>query len=486
MHLAFVTPRFLAEDACRSERLAAALAKRASGRWRVTVLTTTAGKSSGGPFEVGQVQDERARIHRFAEAPETASGEGVRAPPDALTSSPLLNHLRERQADYDLIVVFGSRFALCREAARIEPERTVLVPFADEGGLDAAARAKVFDQLAGFLFESEAEEVEVLDRYGVHRRMRETIGGSLLLPRSADAAAFRQLSGLDSPYLIHTGPLEPGRGLEEFVRYFATFRERHSDASLDLVLIGSSLSIRIPGRSDIRVLDLPEAQQRLDAVAGALMAVIPERLAGSAAAAEPFSLGTPILANASAVELVRHCNASSGGLYYQGYEEFELILEIALGEPSLIGRMGEAGRAFLESENDWDALIARYDRAFRSFTRPSRAGQHQQPAAPRLAAEPPPEESAAAAEGVEPQGPVPAADAAPGSPELADADSENADSGSAPETGLLPVERGGSAAPGSPADEETVARETEAVAPASDPDPKQASLPNFFQGSLRD
>lgn len=387
MRLVFVTPRFGAGDATAPELLAAELAGRAPGGWRTTVVTTTASGDSEETFREGEFQDQGVRVVRF---PVEGSSE---AEPDSpagaaeLTSPDLLQYLRDRPGDYDLVVLFGSS-SVCAAAARLDPGRTVLLPFADEEA-DVSRGPGIFEHPAAFVFGSEAEEILVLKRYQVHRRMRETVAGTLLLPRTADAAAFRRRTGLTGPYLLAAGPLEAGRGIEELLRFFSTFKDRHPDAALELVLIGPA-ALQIPKRPDIRVASPASPRERLDAVGGAVLAVIPERLAAfSTTAAEPFSLGVPILVNASATELTEECRASGGGLYYQNYDEFELILELGLRDPSLFPRMGAAGREFLESRHDWDSVLARYDRAFRSFARPSRGVAGPVPAAETV---PPPDQ----------------------------------------------------------------------------------------------
>ena len=127
-------------------------------------------------------------------------------------------------------------------------------------------------------------------------------------------------------------------------------------------------------------------------MAGALMQVMPGRLTPVAAAVEPFSLGIPILVSASAADLVAECQASNGGLYYRDYPELELILDLGLRDPALFGRLGEAGRNHLAKKGDWDALVSQYDRAIRSFARPSR-GEEPPPVPPpeEPEPEPPPE-----------------------------------------------------------------------------------------------
>lgn len=316
---------------------------------------------------------------RFPAEAASPADPGRSAGAPGLASPALLEDLGERLKDHDLVVLFGTS-ALCLEAAKIGPGRTVLLPFADQE-LVGSGDPEIFQYPAAFVFGSETEEVLVLKRHQVHRRMRETIAGNLLLPRTADAAAFRSRTGLAGHYLIGAVPVEPGRGVEELLRFFRTFKDRHPDAALDLVLLGPA-AMRVPQQPDIRLVNPANTDERLDAVAGALMAVVPERLAAfSTTAAEPFSLGVPVLVNASATELADECRASGGGLYYQNYDEFELILELGLRDSNLFARMGAAGRGFLESRHDWDRVLARYDRAFRSFARPSRGGSSESPAA---------------------------------------------------------------------------------------------------------
>ena len=494
MRLIFVTPRFRARDATPPERLAEELAKRAPGGWRTTVLTTTAAGHAQEAFHEGQFQKDGVRVVRFPAETPSPAGAARRADSDNLSSPALLEHLAER--DDDLVVLFGSSPRLCLEAAKVDPRRTVLLPFA-EGETADSGDSEIFNYPAALVFGSEAEEVLVLKRYRVHRRMRETIAGSLLLPRSVDAAAFRSGAGLSGHYLIEAGPLEPGRGVEELVRFFCTFRERHPEAALELVLLGSP-GVRIPKRPDLRVLQPENLRKRLDAVAGALVAVIPARLAGfSAAAAEPFSLGVPILVNASATALTEECRASGGGLYYQNYDEFELILELGLRDPTLFSRMGAAGRSFLQSKYDWDLVLARYDRAFRSFARPSRTGAAETAPGgteagtvvsgagqPEEAGEQPSEGASPEAHVSEEISPEQAVEASPDSGEPAVAGSPLAPGEvPEPETAARP---GDDAADAPPSGDEAPVTSEDDFQPEGSAEPGGVALPSFFRGSLRD
>ena len=380
MRLAFITPRFGASAPSPPEQLAEELARRAPSGWSVSILTTSPGGSGSGPEEESTTQ-EHVVVRRFPAdpMPERAARSGER-----VTAAGLLEHVGEDPGRYDLLLLFGSTPALCRAAANVAPERTVLLPFTAAQPETDPEAAAMFDVPAAFLFGSEAEEVRVLGRYpALHRRMRETVGGSLMLRKAANPEAFRRHSGIRRRYLFHCRPLESGRGIEEAIRFFCTYRDRHPRSQLDLLLVGPS-AVRVPERPDVRIVLPRRSRDALDALAGALMVLVPERLAGFAdSAAEPFAQGTPLLVNAAATRLVQAMNASNGGLYYRNYEEFEAILDLALRDPALIARLGASGRRYLEARNSWDALMKDYDRAFRSFCRPALPGARPRPAPSR-------------------------------------------------------------------------------------------------------
>ncbi len=362
MRLAFVVTRFEAVDPTPAELLARELAERSPASWRTTILATTLGRDTNGePFAEGRSATGRYGVIRFA-------GDEAARPADDSSSPDLLAHLARHGGDYDLIVVFGVSAAVTRDAVSVAEARTVLVPFADEGPRDADIE-EVFVRPAAFLFGSDAEERLVLRRYAVHRRMRETVPFAAMLPTTVEPEAFRRRSGTTGAYVVHPGRLEPGRGVEELLRYFETFRERYPDVPLELVLFGPP-RLRVPRRPDIRLHFPVSGRERREAIAGALAALAPSRLADVTAVTEPFRLGVPVVATDAASDLVATLMAGNGGLSYGNYDEFELILRLGLGEPDLFARLGRSGRNYLTSSNDWDTVVGRCDRVFRSFARP--------------------------------------------------------------------------------------------------------------------
>lgn len=498
MKIAFVTPRYGAEGAVPAERLAEELVRHAPESWAVSVFTTTV-RGAGEDFPEGGSHAERTVVHRFRpEKTEAPAGSGApgrsETPGSGLASPELLRRLAEDAGEYDLVAVFGAEPRLAAEAVAVAPERTVLLPFVE--GLLAGGEtlpAPVFERPAAFVFGSEAEEMAVVDRYRLHRRMRETVSGALLLQRAVVPDRFREAAGIRGPHLVYPGPLRSGRGVEELLRYFTTFVAAHPRAGLELVVFAPA-GIHLPRRPEVRLVVLDDAQQRLDAIAGALLAVLPARLSSfRAQGVEPLSLGAPLLVNASANELVEVCRASSGGLFYRNYEEFELILELALRDPALFARLGASGREYLTAQNDWQGVIEAYDRAFRSFARPPRAGSPAdatggQPApeaagngngrpAPTVATPPAGEPEAIVAAAAE--------EAEPVEPETGGSVSAGIDTGidTGDEAGIEAGPENGEAGPAESGDESTgTASEEEAGAGGSGDGLK---LPGFFGSSIR-
>jgi hypothetical protein len=61
---------------------------------------------------------------------------------------------------------------------------------------------------------------------------------------------------------------------------------------------------------------------------------------------------------------------SGGGWSFRSYEEFRAALDQAFGDPTERERRGQAGRAYVEREYNWDVVTGRLLGALAEFTRP--------------------------------------------------------------------------------------------------------------------
>jgi hypothetical protein len=228
----------------------------------------------------------------------------------------------------------------------------------------------MFGWPSSFIFNTESEELLVLERFGVYKKMRETIGIGMELLDSPDVRAFKRKHKLSGRYLLYAGRIDQGKGCDELVRFFRFYKEERPDAAnLQLILIGK-LSMNLPQAKDIRYLGFLEEDEKLAAMASASAVVVPSRLESlSIVALEAFSVGTPVLVNAGSKVLVEHCKKANAGLYYADYNEFEQIIDLLLREKNLIRGMGRLGQRYIKENYGWEKLLTKYELAFRSSAR---------------------------------------------------------------------------------------------------------------------
>jgi glycosyltransferase involved in cell wall biosynthesis len=170
-----------------------------------------------------------------------------------------------------------------------------------------------------------------------------------------------ELLGLgDRPYLVSVGRVDEHKGSKMLAAYFATYKERHP-GPLALALVGP-ISYETEPHPDIVVTGPVEEADKWDIVRDSVVAV-------SASALESFSLvvieawvdRVPVLVNGSCGATREHAERSGGGLWFSSYPEFEAVLDRLLGDPALRARLGDRGRAYVDTHFRWPVLVSRYD-----------------------------------------------------------------------------------------------------------------------------
>ena len=191
---------------------------------------------------------------------------------------------------------------------------------------------------------------------------------------AADPARFRARYELDAkPYLLYVGRIDEGKGALALVDYFVAYKDRHPTDDLALVLVGDAL-LSIPERDDIVVTGFVDYQTRDDALAGALALAQPSFFESfSMILTEAFAFGRPALVEGKCDVLRGHARRSNGAIPYDGFAEFECALELLRADSARADAMGAAGRAYVEREYTWDAVLGRYEALLERTSRRVRA-----------------------------------------------------------------------------------------------------------------
>ena len=383
MKLGFVVPWFGkdarggAESECRST--AVQLARRGA---TVEILTTCArghGFEWTNYYDPGTVEEHGLLVRRFPVRPRDATRLselnrrilwGLLLMPEqeeqfvqeSIHSDALYEFLDRHRREYWFLFIpylFGTTVS----GAMVAPERSFVIPcLHDEGYAYLAPVRRMLTAVRGVLFHVEAERElarKITGSAGEHFLL---VGEGVDSDISGDGPRFRQRYGIREPFLLFVGRKDRLKNTHLLVEYFSTYRVRHPESWLKLVLIGEG-PIPLPSRLHGQILDLGvlPAQDIYDAYAAALALCQPSRLESfSLVLMEGWLCGTPALVYGGCAVTREHCRASGGGLYFSDYFEFEECVDLLLADESLRQRMAGGGRRYVLREFNWDRVCRNY------------------------------------------------------------------------------------------------------------------------------
>lgn len=370
--IAFVVQRY-GEVTGGAEKLAHEVARRMKDHWQLTVLTTCSRDhlTWENEFPAGESDDGGIRIVRFP----TLRGRSMRKfnglssrlfrePSERMREEhwiweqgpqvpELLQHLSEHSDAYDGFVFFTYLYLPTAWGLPLVAKRALLVPTAhDEAALKFDAYSDVFELPRALLCNTPEERDLIEARFPKHARAR--VVGVGIESHPARAARFREIHGIDRPYLLYVGRVEEGKGVTHLLRHHAALVRRDGNAP-ELVLAGDA-SMEVAGER-VHYLGRISEQDKFDAIAGALAVVIPSRFESlSLLALEAFAQGAPVLANAQSDVLAGQVRRSGAGVTYLDAVSFAQGVErIARDRPQLRGK----GLAFARKHR-WPRVIQAY------------------------------------------------------------------------------------------------------------------------------
>jgi len=245
--------------------------------------------------------------------------------------------------------------------ALLAGENAVLLPcLHDEPYASYRTYQYLFRRVRGALMLSLPEQALARQLYDLPLERLPLVGAGVDTSAAGDAARFRERFGLADPFLFYAGRRDRGKQIPTLVEYFAAYQERHP-GPLKLVLAGKN-PVLVPAPYAGAVVDLGYvAEQDVhDACAAAALVCQPSRYESfSLLLMEAWLHGTPVLVNAACAVTAHHCRESNGGLYFQGYAEFEACLEALLEQPALRQRLGQQGRRYVLANYAWPAVARR-------------------------------------------------------------------------------------------------------------------------------
>jgi len=386
--LAFVVPRYGTEIRGGAETGARMLAEHlvADGRMEVEVLTTCAldaitwrdelpeGTDDVNGVRVRRIRSEAGRDESFhplwsgmREDPARASRgdmerwvdlQGPRSPAllDAVAGS-----------DADVVAFYPYLYYPTVRGLPLVAERAVLHPAAHE---EPALHLPIFDDLfarcRGFAFHSRSERALVCDRFGVAATPQVVVGLGVEEPAAGpgagdatDAATRGALGVGDVPYLLCIGRVDDQKGTGMLWRWFRAYKQRHP-GPLRLAFVGQVVNAPDPA-PDIVVTGLVDDEAKWALLRGARALVAPSpHESFSLTVIEALTAGVPVLVNATCGATREHCEQSGAGLWFGDFAEFEAGVDYLTSDGVPRQTMRHNGRAYVEANFTWPAILDRY------------------------------------------------------------------------------------------------------------------------------
>ncbi len=389
MKLTFVTPRYGTTVIGGAESGARMLAERLCRRpgWEVEVVTSCAldHLTWENTEEPGTAQLNGVTVHRFPAASRRTLDyfeldAKLRLSPGAASlaesrrwvalNGPMCPGLVDAVAgtDADVVACYPYLFATTVDAIAVSPVPTVLHPAAhDEPALYLASFRRSFAGLDGFVYHTQAERQLMEYAYRNGSRPQIVLGLGVGEPAGTGRSGGEVLGLGERPYLCYLGRVDEHKGCGMLAEYFGRFKERHP-GDLRLVFVGP-VSDRAPAHPDIVVTGTVDEADKWDILAGAQVLVAPSAYESfSLVLLEAWTLGVPVLVNASCAATMEHCRHSGGGLWFDSYRSFEVGLERLTDEPGLRARLGGAGARYTARYYRWPSIIDRYTRFLGTVT----------------------------------------------------------------------------------------------------------------------
>jgi glycosyltransferase involved in cell wall biosynthesis len=381
--LACVVHRFGSDIAGGSEGHCRLVAQHLAESHDVTIVTTCAkdhitwrnhypaGESLDGRLRVLRFPVVRERsMHRFMDLSDRVFADGASAADEERwfrengpEAPELLDHLRQRGAEYDRVLFWAYRYYDTYFGLPLVGDRAVLVPTAEEDPLiHVDAVRDLFARPRGFIFLTPEEAALVGARMPAGRPAA-IIGCGLDQAPPAEARVALDALGIRDPFVVYLGRVDPNKGCRVLIRHFVKYADL--GRTVQLVIAGPA-SMEIPHHPLIRPLGFVSDEVREALLTHARALVMPSPFESlSMVLLEAWNRALPALVNARCKVLRGQVERADGGLYYGNAVEFIAALDYLIDHPEQARQLGRQGLAYVDREYRWPTVMRKVESVLR-------------------------------------------------------------------------------------------------------------------------
>ena len=383
MKVAYVVPRYGLEVLGGAEYGARMLAERLVHMvgWQAEVITTCALDAGtwADEYPPGEVEINGVRVRRFASTagrdpgferysrtvlPNPAAADRATCERWIELQGPVCPDVVEaaRQSDADLVVFYPYLYYPTVHGVPAVRRRSVMHPAAhDEPPLRLPIFRDVFAATRGMVFQTYGERRLAESLFAIGDRPQIVMGLGVEEGDGDPATAAEALGLGDRPYLLCLGRVDDGKGAGMLARYFAEYKARRP-GPLALVFAGP-VQQQPPAHPDIVVAGPVDEAVKWGALRGCTALVSPSYFeAFTIVLMEAWTAGVPVLVNGHCLATREHCERSGGGLWFEGFAEFEATVDRLVGDADTRAGLAAAGRRYVDDNFRWPVIMSRYER----------------------------------------------------------------------------------------------------------------------------
>ncbi|HVB91216.1 MAG TPA: glycosyltransferase family 4 protein [Acidimicrobiales bacterium] len=263
-------------------------------------------------------------------------------------------------SDAELIAFYPYLYYPTIRGLPLVQERAIMHPAAHE---EPALHLPLFDDLfsrcRGLVFQTRSERRLVHERFNVASTPQVLVGLGVE-EAEGSAAGARATFGLgEAPYLLCIGRVDDKKGTGILWRFFRAYKERHP-GPLRLVLVGQVVDPP-DDTDDVVVTGMIDDTAKWGLLRGAVALVAPSPFeAFSLTVVEAMTAGAPVIVNAVCGATREHCEQSGAGMWFEGFAEFEAVVERMTGDAVLHETMRRNGLGYVEAHYRWPVILERY------------------------------------------------------------------------------------------------------------------------------
>lgn len=266
-----------------------------------------------------------------------------------LHSTALIERLRQRAGEFDAIIIGPYLSSLSVAAARIAPERTLLLPcFHDERFARLQCWQQAYGNVAGLLFHSDAERDLATTSLGFNHPHSVVIGALIHNTDFYSRETLEARLGKEPRSLIYCGRYSADKNLPRLLDWARRYSEERPER-FTFVFTGQG-EVPIPEEKWAKNLGFVKEYRKREAMARAdAFVTLSEKESLSLAALEAWALATPVIASAGCQVLAQHIARSGGGLTVASYDDFARALDSLWEQPGEWRAAGRSGQAYVRT-----------------------------------------------------------------------------------------------------------------------------------------